>query len=412
MSGILRPYSDEDVALIRGSLIEDCAYARKTSKCLRQMLVTKHYIHAMGALTGNQAMQMVKAGLAVIYCSGWQIAADANTMGEMYPDQSLYPVDSMPKKVQSINSTLRRADQIEWITSGGVKVREWFAPVVADAEAGFGGVLNTFELVKQLIKAGAAAVHLEDQLSSAKKCGHMGGKVLVPASEFINKLVAARLASDVTNVPTVIIARTDAMSSRLLTSDIDKKDVKYIARSSPRTKEGFYHICGGMEMAINRGLQYAPYADMIWCETSEPNISEAKMFAEAIHAQFPGKWLAYNCSPSFNWKLKLSTSEILSFQQELAALGYKFQFITLAGFHSLNYGMFKLARDYELRDMGAYADLQEHEFEEQQNGYTAVRHQTEVGTSYYDTISNIVSGDSTLALVGSTENDQFKHSKL
>jgi len=372
------------------------------------MLKEDDYTHAMGAVTGNQAMQMVKAGVPAIYCSGWQVAADANDSHQMYPDQSLYAAHSVPMLIQKINNSLRRADQVEWSENLGHKMREWFVPIVADAEAGFGGPLNAFELMKSMIQAGAAGVHFEDQLSSAKKCGHLGGKVLVPASEFIKKLIAARLASDVMGTPTVLIARTDANSAKLLTSDIDEEDHKFITSPS-RTPEGFHHVTGGINMAISRGLQYAPYADLLWCETGKPDLDEARAFADAIHEKFPGKLLAYNCSPSFNWRKHLDNDTIAKFQKELGKMGYKFQFITLAGFHNLNYHMFALAKDYQERDMSAYADLQESEFSAEKYGYTATKHQREVGTGYFDLVAKTISGDnvSTLALKESTETEQF-----
>jgi isocitrate lyase len=406
---VLRPYSQEDVRRLQGSQPESASFARVAAERLWKLLATEDYTHAMGALTGNQAMQMVKAGVSAIYCSGWQVAADANDSHEMYPDQSLYAAHSVPMLVQKINNTLRRADQIEWSENNCQPVRDWFAPVVADAEAGFGGPLNAFELMKSMIRAGAAGVHFEDQLSSAKKCGHLGGKVLVPGSEFIRKLIAARLAADVMQAGTALIARTDANSARLLTTDIDEEDLPFIT-SNQRTLEGFHHITGGIEMAIARGLRYAPYADLLWCETSTPDLGEARRFAEAIHQEHPGKLLAYNCSPSFNWKKNLDDSTIAKFQQELGAMGYKFQFITLAGFHSLNLSMFELALDYEERDMAAYAELQEDEFElATDSGYSAVKHQREVGTGYFDLVAQCISaGDaSTLAMQESTEAEQF-----
>jgi isocitrate lyase len=407
-NNIKRPYTDDDVVNLRGSLPERCVHAEVTSKKLWRLLNEKDYVHAMGALTGNQAMQMVKAGVPAIYCSGWQVAADANDSHEMYPDQSLYAVHSVPMLIQKINNSLRRADQIEWVENNSQKIRDWFVPLVADAEAGFGGALNAFELMKSMIRAGTAGVHFEDQLSSAKKCGHLGGKVLVPGSEFIKKLVAARLASDVMGTETVLIARTDANSARLLTSDIDEDDIPFVT-STERTSEGFHRITGGLQMAISRGLRYAPYADLLWCETSKPDLDEARQFAEAIHEKFPGKLLAYNCSPSFNWKKNLDDKTIAKFQRELGAMGYKFQFITLAGFHNLNYHMFKLAQDYERRDMSAYAELQENEFAAEEQGYTATKHQREVGTGYFDAVAQTISGgdSSTLALKNSTEQEQF-----
>ena len=405
---VKRPYTSEDVNLLRGSLKESCDLARSTAHTFRLLLERSDYVHAMGAVTGNQAMQMVKGGLKAIYCSGWQVAADANDSHEMYPDQSLYAVHSVPMLVQKMNNALRRADQVEYIENNGELLRNWFVPIIADAEAGFGGPLNAFELMKSMIRAGAAGVHFEDQLSSVKKCGHLGGKVLVPASEFIRKLVAARLAADVMGAHTVLIARTDANSANLLTSDVDEADRGFIT-SNERTPEGFYHITGGIDMAISRGLQYAEYADMLWCETSTPSLEEAKRFADAIHAVYPDKLLAYNCSPSFNWKKHLDDTTIAKFQQELGAMGYKFQFITLAGFHNLNYHMFELARDYEARDMTAYAELQEREFTAEIEGYTATKHQREVGTGYFDVVTKIISGgtSSVLSLEGSTENEQF-----
>ena len=406
--GITRPYTKEDVKKLRGSLLEHHSLAERTSQILWQLLNTKDYTHAMGAVTGNQAMQMVKAGMQAIYCSGWQVAADANDSHEMYPDQSLYAVHSVPMLVQKINNTFRRADQVEWAENNCNVQRNWFAPIVADAEAGFGGQLNAFELMKSMIRAGAAGVHFEDQLSSAKKCGHLGGKVLVPGSEFIKKLIAARLAADVMNVETILIARTDANSARLLTTDIDTEDWEFITDGGIRTSEGFYNVTGGLDMAISRGLRYAPHADLLWCETGKPDLEEAKRFAEAIHEKFPNKLLAYNCSPSFNWKKHLDDATIAKFQRELGAMGYKFQFITLAGFHNLNYHMFELAKDYEKRDMSAYAELQSAEFNSEKDGYTATKHQREVGTGYFDLVAQTISNDSsTLALKESTEAEQF-----
>ena len=406
--GITRPYTKEDVKKLRGSLLEHHSLAERASQTLWQLLNTKDYTHAMGAVTGNQAMQMVKAGMQAIYCSGWQVAADANDSHEMYPDQSLYAAHSVPMLVQKINNTFRRADQIEWAENNCNVQRDWFTPIVADAEAGFGGQLNAFELMKSMIRAGAAGVHFEDQLSSAKKCGHLGGKVLVPGSEFIKKLIAARLAADVMNVETILIARTDANSARLLTTDIDAEDWEFITDGGIRTAEGFYNITGGLDMAISRGLRYAPYADLLWCETGKPDLEEAKRFAEAIHEKFPNKLLAYNCSPSFNWKKHLDDATIAKFQRELGAMGYKFQFITLAGFHNLNYHMFELAKDYEKRDMSAYAELQSAEFNSEKDGYTATKHQREVGTGYFDLVAQTISNDSsTLALKESTETEQF-----
>lgn len=404
-SGIVRPYSGQDVAKLQGSVKIEYTLAKLGSERLWQLLNTEPYVQALGALTGNQAIQQVKAGLKAIYLSGWQVAADANSSGNMYPDQSLYPVNSVPEVVRKINKSLQRADQIEH--AEGKTSQYWMAPIVADAEAGFGGVLNAFELTKSLIEAGAAGVHFEDQLSSEKKCGHLGGKVLTPTGQFIKTLIAARLAADVLEVPTVIVARTDADSAKLLTSDIDPRDQPFL--TGGRTVEGFYNITGGLDMAIARGLAYAPYADLIWCETSTPNVEDAKKFAASIHAQFPGKMLAYNCSPSFNWKKHLSDSEIATFQKELGAMGYKFQFITLAGFHALNYSMFDLATGYRDNGMSAYSDLQELEFRAAPLGYTAHKHQREVGTGYFDQVSQIISGGetSTLALKESTEKYQF-----
>jgi len=415
--GVTRPYTAEEVINLRGSLPEEHTVAKHTAEKFWNALQEDGWVNALGALTGNQAMQMVKAGLRAIYCSGWQVAADANVDGQMYPDQSLYSVQSVPRLVESLNKTLRRADEIEW--SEGKRDRDWFAPIVADAEAGFGGTLNAFELMKAMIKAGAACVHFEDQLSSAKKCGHLGGKVLVPGSEFIKKLVAARLAADVMGTPTLIIARTDANAARLLTNYVDKEDYPFLkthilgegqeneTEDYEQTAEGFYRITGGLDMAINRGLQYAPYADLLWCETSKPDLEEARRFAEGIHAVYPDQMLAYNCSPSFNWKKNLDDATIAKFQRELAAMGFKFQFITLAGFHALNNSMFELALGYKDRQMAAYSELQEREFSNKDLGYTATEHQREVGTGYFDKVAQAVSKeDSTLAMKGSTA-DQF-----
>jgi len=405
-AGITRPYSAEDVTRLRGTVFVEHSLARLGAEKLWQYIREKPFVNALGALTGNQAMQQVRAGLDAIYLSGWQVAGDANLAGQMYPDQSLYPADSVPNVVRRINNTLRRADEIDH--AEGRSGIDWLKPIVADAEAGFGGVLNAFELMKQMIEAGAAGVHFEDQLASAKKCGHMGGKVLVPTSEAINKLVAARLAADVCGVPTVLIARTDAESATLLTADVDARDAPFI-RSGERTAEGFFRIKSGLGAAIARGLAYAPYADMVWCETGVPDIDEAREFAEAIHREFPGKLLAYNCSPSFNWKKKLTDSEIARFQRELAAMGYKFQFVTLAGFHALNYSMFNLARGYRNRQMSAYVELQQEEFAAEGNGYTATRHQREVGAGYFDSVAEVITAGrtSTAALRGSTEEEQF-----
>ncbi len=405
-AGIVRPYGAADVERLRGRYHIEHTIARLGAEKLWKLMTTTDYVHALGALTGNMAVQQVRAGLQAIYLSGWQVAADANTAGRMYPDQSLYPVDSVPNVVRRINAALLRADQIDH--AEGKHEREWLVPIMADAEAGFGGPLNAHELMKSMIEAGAAGVHFEDQVASEKKCGHLGGKVLVPTSQFIRTLVAARLAADIYDVPTVLVARTDADSAKLLMSDIDERDQPFIIPGE-RTPEGFYRMKGGIECAIARGLAYAPYADLIWCETSTPDIHEAKQFAEGIKAQFPDKMLAYNCSPSFNWKKKLSDGEIASFQRELGAMGYKFQFVTLAGFHSLNYGMYDLARGYKDRGMAAYSELQQREFAAEADGYTATRHQREVGTGYFDQVSQVISAgaSSTLALEDSTEAHQF-----
>lgn len=403
--GITRPYRAEDVVRLAGTVHIEYSLARRGANKLWDALHTEPYINALGALTGNQAMQQVKAGLKAIYLSGWQVAADANLSGEMYPDQSLYPANSVPMVVKRINQTLIRADQIQQAEGQGNT--DYLVPIVADAEAGFGGVLNAFELMKNMIEAGAAGVHFEDQLASAKKCGHMGGKVLVPTREAIDKLVAARLAADIMDVPTLIVARTDAEAAALLTSDIDPADHPFC--TGERTAEGFYCTKPGLAQAIARGLAYAPYADLIWCETATPDLSHAKQFAEAIHAKFPGKMLAYNCSPSFNWRKNLDEATIARFQRELGAMGYKFQFITLAGFHSLNYGMFNLAQGYAKAGMPAFVELQEAEFAAVTRGFTAVKHQREVGTGYFDSVTQTIQGSSasTLALRGSTEEAQF-----
>ena len=403
--GVERPYSVEDVMKLRGSIVIEQTLATKGAERLWQLMHERDYVHALGALTGNQAIQQVKAGLEAIYLSGWQVAADANLSGHMYPDQSLYPANSVPNVVKRINQALQRADQIQ--TAEGKGDTHWFAPIVADMEAGFGGVLNVFELTKAMIEAGAAGVHLEDQLSSEKKCGHLGGKVLLPTQTAVKNLISARLAADVMGVPTIIVARTDAHAANLITSDIDPIDHPFII--GERTPEGFYRTEAGIEQAIARGLAYAPYADLVWCETSEPDLAEARQFAEAIHAKYPGKLLAYNCSPSFNWKKKLSDEEIATFQQEIGAMGYKFQFVTLAGFHALNFGMFELARGYKDCGMAAYSELQQAEFAAEVHGYTATRHQREVGTGYFDEVSLVISGgqSSTTALAGSTEAEQF-----
>ncbi|MEH7114889.1 isocitrate lyase [Neobacillus niacini] len=404
-NGITRPYSAEDVIKLRGSLDIEHTLARRGAEKLWKEMNEENYINALGALTGNQAVQQVKAGLKAIYLSGWQVAADANLSGHMYPDQSLYPANSVPSVVKRINQALQRADQITH--SEGDDSIDWFVPIVADAEAGFGGQLNCFELMKGMIEAGAAGVHFEDQLSSEKKCGHLGGKVLLPTQTAVRNLIAARLAADVMGVPTILVARTDANAADLITSDIDMNDAPFI--TGERTAEGFFRTNAGLDQAIARGLAYAPYADLIWCETSEPNIEEARRFAEAIHEQFPGKMLAYNCSPSFNWKKKLDQETIAKFQQELGKMGYKFQFVTLAGFHALNHSMFELARGYKERGMAAYSELQQAEFDSEQYGYTATRHQREVGTGYFDQVSMVITGgtSSTTALKGSTEEEQF-----
>lgn len=403
--GVVRPYSAEDVIKLRGSIDIEYTLARRGAEKLWHLLNTEDYVHALGALTGNQAVQQAKAGLKAIYLSGWQVAADANLAGHMYPDQSLYPANSVPHVVKRINQALQRADQIQYLEGSGDL--DYFLPIVADAEAGFGGQLNVFELMKAMIEAGAAGVHFEDQLSSEKKCGHLGGKVLLPTQTAVRNLIAARLAADVMGVPTILIARTDANAADLITSDIDPRDQEFI--TGERTPEGFFRTRAGLDQAIARGLAYAPYADLIWCETSEPNLEEARRFAEAIHEKFPGKLLAYNCSPSFNWKKKLDDETIANFQKELGKMGYKFQFVTLAGFHALNYSMFELARGYKDRGMAAYSELQQAEFAAEKYGYTATRHQREVGTGYFDEVSQVISGgqSSTVALKGSTEEEQF-----
>ncbi|HTC16217.1 MAG TPA: isocitrate lyase [Steroidobacteraceae bacterium] len=406
--GISRGYQATDVVRLRGTVPVEHSIARISAEKFWRYLNDKPLVNALGALTGNQAMQQVKAGLDAIYLSGWQVAGDANLAGEMYPDQSLYPADSVPAVVRRINNTLRRADEI--CHAEGDDSVDWLKPIIADAEAGFGGVLNAFELMKQMIDAGAAGVHFEDQLSSAKKCGHMGGKVLVPTQEAVNKLVAARLAADVCNVPTVLIARTDSEGANLLTSDVDERDRPFIDAARGRTSEGFYNVKAGLKQAIARGRAYAPYADLLWCETAKPDLAEAREFAEGIHAQFPDKLLAYNCSPSFNWKRKLDDATIAKFQRELAAMGYRFQFITLAGFHALNYSMFELARGYKTQHMSAYVTLQQAEFSAESSGYTATKHQREVGAGYFDAVTQVVSGgtSSITALAGSTEEQQFE----
>jgi isocitrate lyase len=428
-AGVARPYSQEDVERLRGSVKVEHTLAQLGARRLWHLLTTRDYVNALGALSGNQAVQQVKAGLEAIYLSGWQVAADANLAGQTYPDQSLYPANSVPSVVRRINQALLRADQIEHAearkapaqpatnghgangngssANGHKPARTWLAPIVADAEAGFGGPLNAFELMKSMIEAGAAAVHFEDQLSSEKKCGHLGGKVLVPTGHFIRTLVAARLAADVLDVPTLIVARTDADSAKLITSDVDERDREFL--TGHRTSEGFFGYKGGIECAIARAIAYAPYADLIWMETSTPDLEEARQFAEAVHARFPGKMLAYNCSPSFNWRAKLDPETIAKFQKELGAMGYKFQFVTLAGFHSLNHGMFELARAYKDRGMAGYAELQTAEFDSEKHGYSATRHQREVGTGYFDEVMQVISNGScsTLALDGSTEKAQF-----
>jgi isocitrate lyase len=402
---VTRNYRPADVVSLQGSLREQHTLAQAMSQKLWHLLAENDYISALGALSGGQAVQMVRAGLKAIYLSGWQVAGDANLAEQVYPDQSLYPANSAPALVRRINNALRRADQIQWAEGEGSF--DWFVPIVADAEAGFGGALNVFELVKAFIEAGAAGVHLEDQLAAEKKCGHMGGKVLVPTSQHIRTLQAARLAADVMEVPTIIVARTDANGANLLTSDVDPVDQEFT--TGERTAEGFFQVRPGLEQAISRALSYAPYADLLWCETAKPDLEEASRFATAIHEKFPGKFLAYNCSPSFNWRKHLGEAQIASFQKELAALGYRFQFITLAGFHALNASMFELARGFAEAGMPAYVELQEREFSLEADGYSATRHQREVGAGYFDRVSEIVSGGSgsTLALKGSTEEDQF-----
>jgi isocitrate lyase len=408
--GVTRGYRAEDVVRLRGTVQVEHTLASLGAGKLWRYMSEKPFVNALGALTGNQAMQQVKAGLDAIYLSGWQVAGDANLSGQMYPDQSLYPADSVPNVVKRINNALQRADELHH--AEGNDSIDWFKPIVADAEAGFGGVLNAFELMKQMIEAGAAGVHFEDQLSSAKKCGHMGGKVLVPTQEAVNKLVAARLAADLCDVPTVLIARTDAESATLITSDVDERDRSFIS-SKERTVEGFFNVRAGLDAAVARGLAYAPYADLLWCETGVPDVAEARHFAEGIHRQFPGKLLAYNCSPSFNWKKKLSDAQIAKFQRELGAMGYKFQFVTLAGFHALNYSMFELARGYKESQMSAYVELQQREFAAESVGYTATKHQREVGAGYFDDVTQVINAgtSSITALKGSTEEAQFATAK-
>ncbi|TBY05852.1 isocitrate lyase [Rhizobium laguerreae] len=408
--GIERPYSAEDVQRLRGSVALSHTLAEMGADRLWRLLHQEDFVNALGALSGNQAMQMVRAGLKAIYLSGWQVAADANTASAMYPDQSLYPANAGPELAKRINRTLQRADQIETAETQGLSVETWFAPIVADAEAGFGGPLNAFEIMKAYIEAGAAGVHFEDQLASEKKCGHLGGKVLIPTAAHIRNLDAARLAADVMGVATLVIARTDAEAAKLLTSDIDERDQPFVDYDSGRTVEGFYQVRNGIEPCIARAVAYAPHCDLIWCETSKPDLEQARRFAEGVHKVHPGKLLAYNCSPSFNWKKNLDEATIARFQRELGAMGYKFQFITLAGFHQLNYGMYELARGYRQRQMSAYSELQQAEFAAEVNGYTATKHQREVGTGYFDAVSLAITGgrSSTTAMHGSTEHAQFK----
>jgi len=404
-TGITRTYTPEDVVKLRGSVRIEYSLARLGAEKFWRLLHSHNVVSALGAVTGNQAIQEIQAGLKAIYCSGWQVAGDGNSAGEMYPDQSLYPVDSVPKMVERINSALLRTDQIHHLQ--GDDSIDWMAPIIADAEAGFGGNLNAFELTKHMIQAGTAAVHFEDQLSSAKKCGHMGGKVLVPTQEAINKLTAARLAADVMGVPTVIIARTDANAANLLQSDYDQRDAKFL--TGERTPDGFHVARPGIEQAIDRGLSYAPYADLLWCETAKPDLGEARRFAESIHAKYPGKLLAYNCSPSFNWRANLDVETLREFRETLADMGYRYQFITLAGWHSLNLGMFELSRAYRSDGMYAYSEMQEREFAHEENGFRAAKHQAFVGTGYFDAVQTVISGGevSTTAMSGSTEADQF-----
>jgi isocitrate lyase len=402
--GIERPYTAEEVVRLRGKIRDSHGFAVQAAERLWELITTEDYVPTLGCLTGNQAVECVKAGLQAIYLSGWQVAADANLAGETYPDQSLYPANSVPAVVRRINNALQRVDQIAWAEGHDA---DFLAPIVADAEAGFGGPLNAFELMTEMVESGAAGVHFEDQLSSEKKCGHLGGKVLIPTSHFLRTLTAARLAADVLDVPTVLIARTDALAATMVTSDIDERDRRFT--TGERTEEGFYHVTNGNEAAIARALSYAPYADMLWCETSTPDLEQARIFAEAVHAEFPGKLLAYNCSPSFNWKKALDDADIAAFQKELGAMGYRFQFITLAGFHALNASMFDLAKGYAADGMTAYVKLQQHEFALEPDGYTAAKHQAEVGTGWFDRVSQTISQghSSTLALQGSTEEDQF-----
>ncbi len=404
-AGVQRTYSAPDVIRLRGSVQEECTLARRGAEKLWQLVNDEEYVHALGALSGGQAVQMVRAGLQAIYLSGWQVAGDANLAGQTYPDQSLYPANSVPTVVRRINNALTRADQISW-SEGESDAPDWFAPIVADAEAGFGGVLNAFELMKAMIEAGAAGVHWEDQLSSAKKCGHLGGKVLIPTEAHLKTLNAARLAADVAGVPTLVVARTDAQAATLLTTDVDERDAQFV--TGERTAEGFYRVTNGIDPCIARGIAYAPYADLLWMETSTPDLEIARQFAEGVKKEYPDQLLAYNCSPSFNWKAHLDDSSIATFQRELSAMGYKFQFITLAGFHALNYSMFELAKGYTERDMTAYVELQEKEFAAESAGYTATKHQREVGASYFDLVATAVDPRAeTLALKGSTEEEQF-----
>ena len=411
-AGIKRDYTPEEVERLKGSLKIEYSICKNQSQKLWKLLNSEKYVNTLGSLSGNQAVQHAKAGLKAIYLSGWQVAADANSAGEMYPDQSLYPYDSAPKLVEAMNNSLIRADQIQHmeLSDGDMKKEnsiDYMLPIIADGEAGFGGPLNVFELTKKFIKAGAAGVHFEDQLASEKKCGHMGGKVLVPTGTMVRNLKAARLAADIADVPLIILARTDANAAKLITNDFDENDKPFL--TGERSPEGFYYVKDGIEQAISRGLAYAPYADLIWCETATPNLKEAKKFADAIHEKFPGKLLAYNCSPSFNWKKHLSDDEIASFQQEIGKMGYKFQFITLAGFHTQNIAIFELAEKYKSKGMSAYSEIQEHEFAREKDGYTSVKHQREVGTSYFDAVSNTISSakSSTTAMEGSTESEQF-----
>jgi len=406
-AGTARDYSAADVVRLRGSYLPACSLARHGSEQLWGQLHDMDYVHALGAMSGGQAIQYVKGGLPALYLSGWQVAGDANTAGHVYPDQSLYPVNSVPTLVERLNNALRRADQIEWYENDGEVLRDWLVPIVADGEAGFGGALNVYELMKRMLRAGAAGVHFEDQLASEKKCGHMGGKVLIPTQQHVRTLTAARLAADVLGVPSILIARTDALAATLITSDVDERDRPFL--TGGRTAEGFFDTEPGMATPIARGLAYAPYCDLIWCETGTPDLDQAREFADAIHAEHPGKMLAYNCSPSFNWKGALDDATIATFQKELGAMGYKFQFITLAGWHALNASAFDLARGYSKNDMSAYVELQQNEFSMEGDGYTATRHQREVGAGYFDQVATVISGGSasTLAITGSTEEEQF-----